>query len=127
MIPPILAAGGAYEPIRLEYPELKPSYYTPDATLPNGIVVEVKGRFLPQDRAKHLALRARYPGLELRFVFDNPGRTLSKTSTTTYGAWCLQRGFRYAKKVMPPEWAAEPTNIESLRIIQAAPRRKVAA
>ena len=45
--------------------------YTPDFVLPNGIIIETKGRFMPADRQKHLLIKAQYPDLDLRFVFTN--------------------------------------------------------
>jgi hypothetical protein len=124
VIPPLLAAGGAYEPIRLSYPA-GVRFYVPDATLPNGIAIEVKGRFLPADRAKLLAVRDAHPLLDLRLVFDNATRTLSKVSKTSYGDWCRQHGFPYATKVVPPAWITEPRNEASLACITTAPKRKV--
>lgn len=123
MIDPLLAVGGEYEPVRLPYPA-GVRHYTPDAVLPNGIVIEVKGRFLPADRAKHLAVRAAYPDLDIRFVFDNPRRTLSKKSKTTYGMWCDEHAIPYAEKYVPQSWIDAPENLPALLTLADAPRRK---
>ena len=78
--------------------------YTPDFCLPNGIIVETKGRFVVADRQKHLMIKAQYPELDIRFVFSNSKAKISKTSQTTYAAWCEQHGFIYADKWIPEEW-----------------------
>lgn len=82
--------------------------YTPDFELPNGIIVETKGRFMPEDRAKHLYVKACHPLLDIRFVFQNPNTKVSKGSKTTYAMWAEARGFKWAKKLIPIEWAKEP-------------------
>jgi hypothetical protein len=96
-------------------PERK-SKYTPDfiiTTRPDGtprdrpLIVETKGRFLTDDRQKHLHIRDQHPDLDIRFVFSNPNQRISKTSKTTYAAWCEQHGFQYAKEHIPQEWLEE--------------------
>lgn len=97
-----------YEATTISY--VKPSRqckYTPDFILPNGIVIETKGRFVTADRQKHLLLKKQYPGLDLRFVFSNSNQRISKTSTTTYAMWCEKNGFKYADKTIPDEWLSE--------------------
>lgn len=81
--------------------------YTPDFPLPNGIIVETKGRFLPADRKKHLLVRKSNPDIDVRFVFQNPNARISKTSKTTYADWCDKNGFLYAKGLIPDEWLKE--------------------
>lgn len=98
-----------YEKIRIRY--LQPSkfkLYTPDFLLPNGIIVETKGRFVSADRAKHLLIKQQYPDLDIRFVFTNPNARLSKRSKTTYAQWCEKHGFKYAHGAIPEEWFREP-------------------
>jgi hypothetical protein len=84
-------------------PERK-AKYTPDFVLPNGIIVETKGRFVVADRQKHLFVKAQHPELDIRFVFSNSKAKISKTSKTTYADWCTQHGFKYADKEIPNEW-----------------------
>jgi hypothetical protein len=83
---------------------LKPRKYTPDFALPNGIVIESKGRFLTADRQKHILVKDQHPDLELRFVFSNPNTRISKQSKTTYAIWCESKGFKYAKGLIPESW-----------------------
>lgn len=94
----------AYETEKLKYHVSKDHTYTPDFKLPNGIYVEVKGMFTSADRVKHLTVREQHPEVDIRFLFDNPNRKLSKTSKTTYGAWAEKHGFQYSTKIVPKEW-----------------------
>ena len=102
-----LEAAGAdfeYEPKdkRIEY-QNKPSKDLPDFVLPNGVLIEVKGRFTGADRAKHLLIQAQHPELDIRFVFQRDN-TLSKVSKTRYSDWCDKHGFQYCFVTVPEEW-----------------------
>ena len=81
--------------------------YTPDFVLPNGIVVETKGRFVTADRTKHRLIKEQFPDLDIRFVFSNPNSTIGKKSKTTYAMWCDRLGIQYAKARIPVEWTKE--------------------
>lgn len=101
----------AYEQYDLTYEKPATVHrYTPDFILPNGIIVETKGRFLTVDRQKHILIKEQHPQLDLRFVFSNPNTRISKQSRTTYAIWCQSHGFQYAAKVIPPEWLDEPND-----------------
>lgn len=92
----------------IEY--LKParkSKYLRDFRLPNGIIIETKGRFVTADRQKHILIKQQHPHLDIRFVFSNPNARISKQSKTTYADWCLKYGFKFAKKRIPQEWIDE--------------------
>ncbi len=78
--------------------------YTPDFLLPNGIIIETKGRFVTADRQKHILIKAQKPDLDIRFVFSNSRTRISKQSTTTYAMWCQRYGFKFADKSIPMEW-----------------------
>lgn len=82
-------------------------YYTPDFVLENGIIIETKGRFVLEDRKKHLYIRKQHPELDIRFVFTNPLAKIRKGSKTTYADWCEKNGFKYAKGLIPKEWLEE--------------------
>lgn len=84
--------------------------YTPDFILENGIVIETKGEFKTADRQKHKMIAESHPFLDLRFVFSNPHQTISKRSKTTYAMWCERHGFKWAARLIPDEWIAEPKN-----------------
>lgn len=102
--------------IRYKKPET-PSRYTPDFPLPNGIIVESKGRFVTADRKKHLLVKAQHPDLDIRFVFSNSRSRISKQSQTTYADWCRHKGFLFADKYIPEAWLLEPPNKRSLAAI----------
>jgi hypothetical protein len=78
--------------------------YTPDFKLPNGIYVETKGRFVLEDRKKHLLIKQQHPQLDIRFIFQNSKGKLRKGSKTTYADWCIKHGFLYADKTIPQDW-----------------------
>jgi len=84
-----------YEPYKIKYRVSLIRRYLPDFVLPNGIVLEVKGRFATADRQKHLYIRQEHPLLDVRFVFDNPKSKLYKGSKTTYADWCTKHNFKF--------------------------------
>jgi hypothetical protein len=108
-----------YEPFRISYtqPERK-AHYTPDFVLPNGIIIETKGRFEVKDRQKHVFLKEQHPDLDIRFVFTNPNNRISKGSPTTYGLWCKKHGFLFATKLIPTEWLNEPPDERRLMAVR---------
>ena len=92
-----------YETLKLNY-TLSANYY-PDFILPNGVIMEAKGYFKPEDRRKMLAVKKQHPDLDIRLVFQAPGNTLTKTSQTTYAKWAEKNGFLWAPSHdIPPEW-----------------------
>lgn len=98
-----------YEEEKVEYTKpARRAKYTPDFILPNGIVVETKGRFLVADRQKHLLIKDQHPDLDIRFVFSSSRSRISKGSSTTYAMWCQKHGFLFHDKVIPQEWMEEP-------------------
>lgn len=114
-----LGIAAEYEPCRLSYvkPET-PATYTPDFILPNGIIIETKGRFVSDDRKKHKLLKAQHPALDIRFVFSYANSKIGKKSKTTYAIWCQQYGFQWAQKFVPTAWLTEPVNHAALAAIQ---------
>ena len=96
---------GQYEQHKVLY-TIPVSYheYTPDFRLPNGIFVETKGRFVIEDRKKHVLIKQQHPELDIRFVFQNSKNKIRKGSPTTYADWCNKHGFKYADKVIPQDW-----------------------
>jgi hypothetical protein len=93
-----------YETFKIKYEVQENRTYTPDFILPNGIIIESKGRFTTTDRKKHLLVKKQHPDLDIRFVFSNSRNKLYKGSKTTYAAWCEKHGFLYADKRIPDEW-----------------------
>ena len=98
-----------YEKLKLKY--IRPAsehVYTPDFVLPNGIIVETKGRFLAADRQKHILVKRHNPELDIRFIFSNSNARISKSSKTTYAMWCRKNGYLFSDKTIPKEWLDEP-------------------
>ena len=81
--------------------------YTIDFTLPNGILVETKGRWVLEDRKKHLLIKKQHPELDIRFVFMNPNGKIRKGSKTTYANFCDKHGIIWADKQIPKTWYKE--------------------
>ena len=94
-----------YETTVIEY--IKPETqhkYTVDFTLPNGILIETKGRWVLEDRKKHMLIRQQHPELDIRIVFQNPRGKIRKGSKTTYADYCEKHGIKWAEKEIPTDW-----------------------
>ena len=78
--------------------------YTIDFTLPNGILVETKGRWVIEDRKKHLLIKKQHPDLDIRIVFMSGKTKIRKGSKTTYGMFCDKHGIQWAEKDLPESW-----------------------
>ena len=96
-----------YEKLKVQWQLLENKTYTPDFKLPNGIIIESKGRFVQADRKKHLIIQDQHPFLDIRFVFSNSRSKLYKGAKSTYGDWCNKHGFLYADKRIPDEWLVQ--------------------
>lgn len=98
-----------YEAYTISYliPE-RSAKYKPDFILPNGIIIETKGRFTTEDRKKHRLIHEQQPHLDIRFVFSNPKSLIGKKSTTSYGLWCERLCILYAARSIPQAWLLEP-------------------
>lgn len=96
-----------YECFKIEWEDLMYRTYTPDFLLPNGIIIEVKGRFVQADRRKHLAIQKQHPNLDIRFVFESSKRKLNKGSKGTYASWCDKYNFKYYDRIIPESWLKE--------------------
>lgn len=103
-----LGIDAKYEQMVIEY--LRPARtakYTPDFVLPNGIIIETKGRFVTADRQKHRLIKQQRSDLDIRFVFSNSRSRISKKSSTTYAMWCQKEGFKFADRSVPQAWIDE--------------------
>lgn len=100
-----------YESARSKISFLQPEKkrtYTPDFVLPNGIIIETKGRFTLEDRNKHIWIKEQYGDeYDIRFVFTSSRAKIRKGSKTSYADWCEKHGFLYADKLIPEEWFNE--------------------
>ena len=96
--------------VRYEYESEKFDYqishsYTPDFKLPNGIYLECKGLWEPEDRRKIKAVIEQHPEIDLRMVFQSPFNKISKKSKTTYAKWCDKHGIKWCSYAnIPLEW-----------------------
>jgi len=97
-----------YETTVISYIKPETSHtYTIDFTLPNGILVETKGRWVLEDRKKHLLIKKQHPELDIRFVFMNPKGKIRKGSKTTYADFCDKHDITWAEKSIPIDWYSE--------------------
>ena len=92
--------------------------YTPDFWLPNGIIIETKGRFVTADRQKMKLIKQQYPDLDIRFVFSNANARISKRSRTTYARWADQNGYPWAHRMVPKGWITERGTAKAKRAMQ---------
>lgn len=93
-----------YEQLELEYVQVR--VYTPDFLLPNGIIVETKGKWDSADRTKHLLIRKQHPDRDVRLLFMQNNK-LRVNSKTRYGDWCDRHGIKWAVGMVPQEWIDE--------------------
>ena len=92
-----------YESMKIKYDVSETRTYTPDFILPNGIIVETKGRFVAADRKKHLLIQKQFD-YDIRFVFQNARAKLFKGAKSTYSQWCDKHGFLWAQGSILEEW-----------------------
>lgn len=97
--------GVIYEYESEKVPYILQCSYTPDFCLVNGVYLETKGLFTPEDRRKILAVKKDNPDMDLRMVFQAPFNKISKKSKTTYAAWCDKHDIKWcAFHSIPIEW-----------------------
>ena len=81
--------------------------YTPDFWLPNGTIIEVKGRFTEKDRKIAAAMKELYPEQRMVYLFQYDNKLTTK-SQTRYKQWCDKLGVASALKADLPnilqEW-----------------------
>lgn len=100
-----LSAKSIYETTIVKYIiPARDAKYTVDWTLPNGILIESKGRWTREDRKKHLLVKQQHPELDIRIIFQSAKTKISKGSPTTYGAFCDKHGIQWAEKNIPESW-----------------------
>lgn len=110
-----------FEPFKIRYTQpAKSRLYLPDFVLPNGLIIEMKGRWETKDRRKFVYLKDSHPHLDIRFVFSNAHSTLSKRSKTTYAEYCDDHGWPWAHKEIPFEWVQEEPNEASIAVLREA-------
>ena len=79
--------------------------YTPDFVLDNGTILEIKGYWDPPSRRKMRQVIQENPSADIRMVFQDPYKKISKKSKTTYAKWCERYGILWcAAHCIPVDW-----------------------
>jgi len=101
-----------YETTVIDYIKPETNHtYTIDFTLPNGILVETKGRWVLEDRKKHLLIKKQHPELDIRMVFQSSKTKIRKGSKTTYAMYCDKHDIPWAEKIIPESWLKEKKSL----------------
>jgi len=107
---------GELNTVRYILPESRHRYLC-DFLLGNGVMIESKGLFTSDDRKKHIHIKQQWPMLDIRFLFSRSSSRLSKSSKTTYAAWCEKNGFKYCDREIPKAWLKETKPKAELELI----------
>ncbi len=103
---------GAYVPLQYEADVIEYTVperigrYTPDFKIADKTYIELKGKWVVEDRKKHLLLKQQLEpqGYKFYLVFMNANQRLNKKSKTTYGEWATKNGLEWSHKVPKKEW-----------------------
>lgn len=75
------------------------------------LIIETKGRFMPDDMAKQLALKLQHPEADIRLVFQGAHKWFRKAKRMSYAGWCEKHGIKYCDfkdlKAVLPLWMKE--------------------
>lgn len=93
-----------YEPEKILYSIVH--NYTPDFKLAENVFIETKGLWTGNDRNKHKHVRDQNPDIKILLVFQDPFRSLSKKSKTTYVSYCDKLGWAWSSSNMADVKAA---------------------
>ena len=99
-----------YEPDKMAY--YVERHYIPDLKV-GSMVVELKGYFRQDSQRKMKAIKAQYPDLDIRFVFQKASSTIQGAkkrkdgSKMTCAEWADRQGFAWAEETIPKEWLDE--------------------
>lgn len=104
----------AYEAEKIRYTQPATEHkYTPDFTVvtPSGkkIYLETKGRWVAADMKKMKLIKEQHPDLDIRIVFQDSAKKITKASKTTYGDRATKLGYKWCdmKYGFPLEWLEE--------------------
>lgn len=89
-----------YEDEELEYTYL----FVTDFTLPNGVILEVKGVLDKETIRKLRAVKKQHPHRDIRLVFQRPSNRIHPESKMTYGMWADRNGFPWCGPNIPDSW-----------------------
>lgn len=106
-----------YETLRVPFVvPAKKRTYNPDFMLPNGVIVEAKGKLDRDVREKMALVIEQNPHLDIRMLFMRDNK-ITKQSKTRYSDWCTKRGIKYAVSEqghIPDAWVHEALASPSL-------------
>ena len=86
--------------------------YNPDFFLPNGIIIEAKGKWTIEDRKKMVNVIEQNPDLDIRMLFQHDNK-LNKNAKQRYSTWCDKRNIVYAVGKIPAAWLKEAKDEQS--------------
>lgn len=98
--------GVKYSYETMELPYTLESIYNPDFILENGIIIEAKGVLSVDDKRKMIAIKKKYPELDIRFVFWDAEKKIPRTKQT-HAKWAEKNGFPFAHERIPESWMDE--------------------
>lgn len=94
-----------------------PKTYSPDFPLNHvtkqgkRLYLETKGRFMPDDMAKHVAVKLQHPDKDIRIVFQKVKAWYRAAKRMSYGGWCEKNGIKCCGfpdiKEIIPQWIKE--------------------
>lgn len=96
-----------YEPDKMAY--YVERHYIPDLAVGN-MIVELKGYLRQDSQRKMKSIKAQYPDLDIRFVFQKASSTIQGAkkrkdgSKMTCAEWADRQGFVWAEGTIPEEW-----------------------
>ena len=96
-----------YEPDKMAY--YVERHYIPDLAV-GSMIVELKGYLRQDSQRKMKSIKAQYPDLDIRFVFQKASSTIQGAkkrkdgSKMTCGEWADRQGFVWAEGTIPEEW-----------------------
>lgn len=95
----LMRAGIKYKYENRKIPYVLAKHYIPDweIEVPNGFfLLENKGYFRPEHKAKMIAVKRQHPHLDIRILFYS--------YNAKYCKWAQKHGFKYAWGTIPEEW-----------------------
>lgn len=100
-----------YEPEYLSFTQpAKSRRYCPDFKTKANVYIECKGKWVAEDRIKHVWVKEQHPDKRIVFLFQNPDVKINKRSKTTYGDWATANGiewYDWRKRELPKELIVE--------------------
>jgi hypothetical protein len=96
-----------YEAVTLTY-QHAPQKYTPDFILPNGFIVEFKGKMTAEVRKKLVSIKRSNPEKKIGIVFQKANNKLSsRPNATRYWEWAEANGYLWSEAYVPKAWTTK--------------------